>query len=185
MHFPGIEKDEKVMAVIRKHFAAIALHIFLSIIYFFIPIVALFLISNFLISGLSELPYFPLIILGVTIYYLVWWLLFFKHIIDWYLDAWIITDQRLLDVEQKGFFQHTVSELRLDKIQDVTVEIKGFIPSIFHFGNIHAQTAAAVQRFTLEDIPEPEKVRNLILSLQDQVARKAVVYQEMPPQKSA
>lgn len=177
LHFPGIEKDEKIILLVRRHFFAMILHIILSIVYFLIPPAGLFLVFTFLITGFEELPYFPLIILGITIYYLILWLLFFKHLFDWYLDAWIVTDRRLLDVEQRGFFQHTVSELRLDKIQDVTVEIKGFFPSIFHFGNIHAQTAAAIQRFTLEDIPDPEKVRDIILDLQDKIVKKTIIYQ--------
>jgi uncharacterized membrane protein YdbT with pleckstrin-like domain len=183
MYFPGKEKDEQTILVVRRHFIAVILHIFLSLVYFLIPIVILFLVFTFLVAGLEELPHFPLIILGVTVYYLLWWLLFFKHIVDWYLDAWIITDRRLLDVEQRGFFSHTVSELRLDKIQDVTVEIKGFLPSIFHFGDIYAQTAAAVQRFTLEDIPSPEKVRNVVLQARDKAARKTIIFQGSLPQK--
>ncbi|MEW6407858.1 MAG: PH domain-containing protein [Patescibacteria group bacterium] len=183
MYFPGIEKDEKIILLVRRHFFAVILHIILSIVYFLIPPVVLFLALTFLITGFEELPYFSLIILGITIYYLIWWLLFFKDIFDWYLDAWIITDRRLLDVEQRGFFHHTVSELRLDKVQDVTVEIKGFFPSIFHFGNIYAQTAAAVQRFTLEDIPNPERVRNIVLEAQEKAGQKTVIYQGSLPQK--
>lgn len=172
LHFPGIEKDEKIILLARRHFFAVILHIILLIVYFSIPPAILFLAFTFLITGFEELPYFPLIVLGITIYYLIWWLLFFKDIIDWYLDAWIITDRRLLDVEQRGFFHHAVSELRLDKIQDVTVEIRGFFPSIFHFGDIHAQTAATVQRFILKDIPNPEQIRNVLLEAQEKAMQK-------------
>ncbi len=84
------------------------------------------------------------------------------------MDAWIITNQRLIDIEQTGFFNNTVAELRLDKIQDLVVEIKGFFPSMMHYGTIRVQTASTVQLFALEDIPNPEEVRNVILRLQNQ-----------------
>lgn len=183
--FPGKEKDEKVMMVIHKHWTAIILHLFLYLVYFAIPIAAYFIVSQFLIAGISEFPYLPLIILVISLYYIFWWFGLLKGWIDYYLDAWIITDRRLIDMEQKGFFSHTVAELRLDKIQDVQVEIKGFIPSMFHFGTIKVQTAAAVQLFNLEDIPDPEKMRNLILDMQDKMARRPMVYENMETKKPA
>lgn len=183
--FPGQDKDENVIARIRRHWSVIFFHFFLFAIYFCVPIIVLFLLSNYLLLGIREFTYFPLIFLGLIIYYLIFWLLFFKGWIDYYLDVWIITNKRLIDVEQKGLFHHIVSELRLDKIQDVTVEVKGFLPSILHYGTINVQTAAAVQKFFLEDIGDPEKIKDLILDLHDQATQKRVVFEEMAPRKPA
>lgn len=170
--FPDKEKGEEIIIIARRHWALFWGHFFIYVIYFLIPIIVLILVSNFLISGLSEFTFFPLIILGISLYYIFWWFLFFKSWVDYYFDAWIITGRRLIDINQKGFFNHTVAELRLDKIQDITVEIKGFFPSIFNYGTIKVQTASDIQLFAVEEISKPEKIKNLILNLQEKMARK-------------
>jgi len=46
---------------------------------------------------------------------------------DYYLDIWIVTNMRVIDMEQKSLFHRQTSTFRLDKIQDVTVEINGIV----------------------------------------------------------
>jgi hypothetical protein len=46
----------------------------------------------------------PLIGLSVSAYYLFAWLFFFFSFIDYYLDVWIITSERIIDIQQNGFF---------------------------------------------------------------------------------
>lgn len=169
MDFPGKEKNEKILLIARKHWAMVFGHLGLSLLYFLIPIVIYFLVDYFLIAGISEFPFFPLIVLGISLYYIFWNLFFFKGLIDYYFDVWVISDSRLIDIDQKGLFEHTSAELRLDKIQDIIVEIKGFLPTMFHFGTIKVQTAAQSQSFSLEEIPDPEKVKSLITSLQSKL----------------
>jgi hypothetical protein len=108
---------------------------------------------------------FPLIVLAVSGYSLFVWLFLFFSFVDYYLDLWIITDQRIIDVRQEGFFSRTVSELKLVKIQDVTSEQEGFFQFIFKFGDLHVQSAAEIERFTFKQIPNPEAVRDIIINL--------------------
>jgi len=173
--FPGKEQDEKIVMIVRRHWTLFAGHIFMSIVYFSIPIVVYFLVSYFLVSGITEFQFFPAIVLLVSLYYSFWCLFLFKGFVDFYFDAWIITNTRLIDIDQKGFFDHTTAELRLDKIQDIVVEVKGFFPSIFHYGTIKAQTAAAVQLFSLEEIPDPDKIKNIIAELQSQIKSNVII----------
>ena len=94
-------------------------------------------------------------------------ILFFILWIDFYLDAWIVTNERIINISQKGFFNRDISELKLTKIQDVTSEIVGVIPTILGYGNIYVQTAAEVERFTFYQIPNPNEVKNTIVQLQE------------------
>lgn len=181
--FPGQEPNEEVAMIIRKHWSAVITHIF---IYFFaalIPPAAHIILYNFFfIDIFTDYTFSPLFLLVFSLYYLGWCLLFFKGWIDYYMDAWIITNQRLIDIEQTGFFNNTVAELQLDKIQDLVVEIKGFFPSMLHYGTIRVQTASAVQLFALENIPNPNEVRNVILRLQNQAPKS--FYPSTPPPQS-
>jgi hypothetical protein len=71
----------------------------------------------------------------------------------------------VIDVRQNGFFARTISELELEKIQDTTSEIKGVFPTIFHFGNLFIQSAGEKERFVFQDVPNPDKVRDVIIKL--------------------
>ena len=82
--------------------------------------------------------------------------------IDYYLDAFVITDKRILDIDQIGLFRHTVSEFRMDKVQDVTIEVPNFSATFFHYGNIKIQTAGE-SFFSINEVPSPHLARDLIL----------------------
>ena len=62
-------------------------------------------------------------ILMLSVFYLSMVLFFFARFIDFYLDLWVITNDRIVDVEQFGLFSRTVSELDLFRIQDVTTDV--------------------------------------------------------------
>ena len=91
---------------------------------------------------------------------------FFLIWIDYYFDVWIVTERRIINIEQKGLFSRVVSELELEKIQDITTDVKGVIPTFLNFGDLHVQTAAEKERFLFRDIPDPYDVKNLIMNLQ-------------------
>jgi len=115
---------------------------------------------------------YPLIILSASAYYLFIWLFFFFSFIDYYLDVWFITNERIIDIQQKGFFSRTISEQRLYRVQDVTSEVHGAVATIFKYGDVYAQTAGSKQRFFFHEIPHPEEVRNIIIKLVERNKKK-------------
>jgi membrane protein YdbS with pleckstrin-like domain len=169
--FPGKEKDEKVSLLARRHILILIRHNVIFALYFLIPVVIFVSLYYFEID-LATLAFFPIIILIASLYYLFVCLFALIRWVEYYYDVWIVTDKRLIDVEQVSLFNHVTSELRLDKIQDVTVEIKGLLPSMFHYGNIYVQTAGAIQRFSFEEVPNPQQIKTLIIGLQDQLGSK-------------
>jgi uncharacterized membrane protein YdbT with pleckstrin-like domain len=103
--------------------------------------------------------------LFVSIYYLSIWIFFFSQFTDYYLDINIVTNDRILDINQKGLFGRSVAELDLTRVQDVHSEIKGIIPTLLNYGKVEVQTAANEENFHFEQIPDPHKVRQRILEL--------------------
>jgi len=93
---------------------------------------------------------------------IVWtgaWSAFTRH----FLDAWVLTNKRLVDIDQKGYFSRQVSSLLLSRVQDVTITVKGVLPSLLGIGTINVQSAGATEEFTMRGIPRPEQMRDLIL----------------------
>lgn len=81
------------------------------------------------------------------------------------LDVWIVTNQRIIDSTQRGFFNRVVSELHVSRIQDVSVSTSGLIQTMFKFGDLQVQTAGTEEKFKFIQIPNPEDVKDEIAKL--------------------
>lgn len=67
-------------------------------------------------------------------------LIFSYHFLMWRFTYYLVTDQRIRQVTQTGFFGTDVVELSLSKVQNISYNIPGFFGEIFHFGTIVIQT---------------------------------------------
>lgn len=81
------------------------------------------------------------------------------------LDVWIVTDRRIIDSTQHGFFNRTVSELHLTRVQDISVHTVGVIPTLLHFGDLQVQTAGTEEKFNFLQIPNPLAVKDAIMAV--------------------
>lgn len=94
------------------------------------------------------------------------WIYGFMIWIDYYYDIWIITSERIINIEQKGMFTRKASELRFQKIQDVTTEVIGFLPTIFNYGDVKVQTAGEQNEFVFRTVSDPYEIKNIIMDMQ-------------------
>lgn len=181
-HFKGQKDNEEIITVIRRHWFDILAQLFL-----------VFLMIAFIFLSLTYLPLlFPvlstssahaLFIFLENSFAMITWAIFFLIWIDYYFDVWIITTHRVVDIDQKGLFIRTVSELEFDKIQDVTTEVKGVIPTFLNFGNVYVQTAGERERFIFRQVPNPYAIKDLLMNLEEReeksrLTRKAHVEAE-------
>lgn len=108
-----------------------------------------------------------LLILFLSLYYLATWFFFWNAWVDYYLDVWIVTNERILSLEQFGLFNRKVAELRLSRVQDVSSQVKGILQTFLHFGEVKIQTAGEEANFLFHQIPRPYEVAEKILRLAD------------------
>jgi len=107
----------------------------------------------------------PLLTVAACIYVLCMWLFSFLEFTDYYLDTWIITNDRIINIEQRGLFNRMASELHMGAVQDVTSDVKGIVHTFFDYGAVLVQTAAENTVFMFKDVEHPEKVKELIIRL--------------------
>lgn len=98
--------------------------------------------------------------------YAVWllglWMVFSISITNYYLDILLITNRRVVDIEQLGLFSRDVAELHLENIVDIHVEIKGFVASFFNYGNLYLQTSSERPQFSMNNVQDPHRVQEMI-----------------------
>lgn len=83
--------------------------------------------------------------------------------ISWHFSIFILTDQRFIQITQKGLFHRAVADLGLAQIQSVNYEVSGIQESLLGFGTIKMQTY--VGDLTIHDVHHPAKIQKKLLSI--------------------
>lgn len=163
--FPAQEEDEKILLILRKHWFTYLIFWVVSFL-MILPLVIFFALA---ISGPEWLT--PVVegisILFSSIYLLLILALMMNGFIDYYLDVYIITDRRIVDITQNGLFKRKIGELNLRQIQDISAQVDGIFPTLLHFGNVNIQTAAEIPNFAFENIAHPYEISKKILDLHE------------------
>jgi uncharacterized membrane protein YdbT with pleckstrin-like domain len=163
--FAGQRNGEEIKLIIRRHKIILLSYFLILLLMSLLPVIFYIVAVPMIFTAFFSYPYDRMYIFFTLIYYGFLWIIAFTIWVDYYLDVWIITDMRLLDIEQVGFFSRKVSELDLKRIQDITSEVNGMMGSMLSFGNVYIQTASEETRFKLKSIPHPVTTRNTIINL--------------------
>lgn len=175
-YIPNQIAGEKILLFFRRHKVFAFKILFYGLIMILISVLFswLFFISSFSDNQILS----ALFILFISIFTLFAVNFTFTNFIDYYLDVWIVTNKRVISIEQKGLFSRQVSEKDLGRMQDITAEVEGFWATIFGYGDVHIQTAGEEQRFIFEQIPNAEEVSRQISNLVAEYRRNHYEYPE-------
>ena len=75
----------------------------------------------------------------------------------WYFSVYIVTNERIRQVMQKGLFRKSVIDVDFDKITSTSYHV-GFIGGIFGYGSIVLETDGGEIKFSM--VSKTEKVYN-------------------------
>lgn len=106
-----------------------------------------------------------IVVVGMSAYFLTITMYIFIEWITYYSNILIVTEKTLIDVNQKTLFIRQISHLHLRQIEDISSEIKGFLPTIFNYGSVIIQTAGAKEYNLIVNLPNPQKIASQILEL--------------------
>lgn len=163
-HFDGQDSDEEILFVIHRHW----FNIFVQFIPFIVGLIAI--VGAFVIFGLL----YPDMLGGVerTLFFFIestllifLWFFGFLIWVDYYLDVWLITNKRVVNIEQRGLFVRHMSDIFLFRVQDTTSEVKGFFPSILNYGDVYVQSAGERERFLFHKVPNPYDIKDIIMDM--------------------
>lgn len=167
--FPGQQSGEKIHLFLRRHWLSFLPSMLITLVMLLIPVFVFFGLKFF---GILLGEFKNLAILGTSCYLLFVLAFFITSFIDYYLDITIVTDSRLLDIEQKGLFNRDISEQSLLRVQDVTSKRKGIFQTFFNYGLVFIETAGEAPNFEMPNIPNPYEVTQKILQLHEDLIKK-------------
>lgn len=158
----SLAPKETILLVMRRHWIVFLGPTTVFLVLLLAPPVFLTVVPRYIVflrtPGLEPVLEWllALYLMGLSAYLFVRWL-------DYYLDVWIITDHRIIDIEQRRLFHREVSELPLDRVQNVTVEVPGFLATMLRFGNVKVETAGQGS-FTISQVPDCDRAKDFILA---------------------
>lgn len=147
--FDGQRDDEEVITVFRRHIIAMRKGFYLLLIPF-----AISAVPPLIWQSQLELFFLPLAGLALGL------ILFGYHYLIWRYTMFVLTNQRLRQITQHGFFGTDVVELKLSKIHNISYNIPGFAGEVFGFGTLVIRTY--VGDLTINNVAHPDKIYNVL-----------------------
>ncbi|HUC90324.1 MAG TPA: PH domain-containing protein [Patescibacteria group bacterium] len=163
--------DEEVLFVFRKH-----------------PIVMrrglIFAMLAILLGTVPSLfkPEYSVYFIGLLCGLAVGAILFLPAWIAWWFSVFIVTNQRLIQITQKGLFHRSVIDMGLSQIQMVNYQVSGLQQTMLGFGTIMMQTF--VGDLVIHEIHHPAAIQKKLLEVlkeQGVTAKTAPDKTEMQP----
>ncbi len=164
-----LEADEQVLLTVRKHWFILGVQIFAILILAIVPCIFFVAISIVAPTSLLQKVNAGLMITLYTGWLILIWMSLFSAWTNYYLDVWTITNKRLTAVDQKGFFFRTTGSFRLERVQDIIVSVNGIVPTLLNYGTLEIQTAGEEKNFKAFGLPNPSRIKSLILNATDQL----------------
>ena len=152
MIFDGQREGEEVQFVFRRHFLTAKSGVIFLILMIMIGVgLTLLWPNNMMIFEV----FLALILVGV--------LGFLYSYMLWYFSIYIVTNQRIRQISQRGLFKKSVVDLGLDKIQSISYGVNGIRAGLMGYGTIVIQTA--VGDLVISMVKNSEKIYNDLQNL--------------------
>jgi hypothetical protein len=167
---PNQERDEAPVLFLRRHWIEVVKIILITIVLCAIPYTFYIFLNS---QGTDWSEYWGQFgILFFSLYMSFCAAILMTLFTDYYLDSWIVTTNRIINIEQRGLFSRVISELHLNQVQDITAETQGFLPTILSYGNVYIQTAGTRERFIFKMVNDPEIVKRKVAQLVEEDKRR-------------
>jgi len=168
--FPGKNPDEAVYIFARPYFVAF---IPTALVFLFIFLISLVIQGGIATGGIGGFTndIANMIILFIGLFQLFVVIVFFVAIIDFYYDIVIVTDRRMVDIDQEQLLFRSISELNLEEIEDVNSSVAGFLQTLFNYGTITVETAGEQENFIAKNFRNPREIVSIISDLSAQAKK--------------
>lgn len=107
------------------------------------------------------------LVLGALLYLPSW--------IAWYYSLFIVTDQRFIQITQKGLFHRSVVDIGLNQIQMVNYEVAGLQETLLGYGTIMMQTLMG--DLVIHDVHHPPKIQKRLINI---LREQGIIANSMP-----
>ena len=156
----NLRTGESIQYVLHRHWITL---VYTGIYIGFVLLIALLMlvyqgtVFAFIPASLFSLLLIAFVMVMTLIIYVYW--------VDNELDFYIVTNERIIGIEQLSFLNRTVRECSLDQVQEVNGFAKGLLENLLNFGSVTIRTASDTSEFKMDIAPEPLEHARIILNI--------------------
>ena len=167
LRFETMDNDEKVILFLRKHWITNAGWILMLLLLLATPTLVML---TPVLNGVPANFRF--------VFMLIWYLIsiayFLESFLTWFFNVYIVTDERIIDIDFYNLIYKEISDANIDKIQDVTFKMGGVVRTLFNYGDVLVQTASEVPNFEFLAVPYPDRVVKVLQDLRIEEQQEAI-----------
>ena len=150
-----VVEGEKIEMVIYHHFLPHLHRMIFGMILLLLPFFFMFVLFA---QGNIGIAIFALLIF-VGVYYNI------RQYFVWSRNVFVVTNKKIVDIDQKGFFSKTVSEVGYDKIVDIYFTSKGMLSTLFDFGTIYVKTSIPNTTLMISHVGDVKNITGHIIEI--------------------
>ena len=165
--FTEQDDQEEIILVMRPHWFTNVSWVITTIFMLMVPTLARFL------PVWNGVP-LRYQMLGILFWYMVTLAFALEKFLSWYFDVFIITDERVIDIEFNNLLDKKFSEAKISMIQDVTSMVAGVSQTMLNYGDVRIQTAAEIPEICFEKVPNPDKVIKVLQMMRQEEEQEAI-----------
>ena len=117
--------------------------------------------------------------LVIILFWMPWSLFLFLEWMDHELDMYVITNNRIIWIDQMGFLNRKVAECNLWQVQEVWNQTKWLLANLLNYWTVTIQTAWNATNFTMSYSPNPiensRKILNIVDKYRDENNKKTSI----------
>ena len=155
-----LDDEEDIKMVVHKHWLlSIKSLWFPTLVFAAVWSLLYFARTKYVVYGIS------LSSMGVA----VWWI---RNFMDYYLDAWLITNKGVIDLEWHGWFHRTSARVLYSDIQGIEYEVKGIFGTLLGYGEVSLEKISTGGTISMEYVKKPRRVETLVLQCMEAYMHK-------------
>jgi len=160
MYIP-LEDGEVILTQVHRHWWFILMRVFGAILLALVPVVIISIAvwAGIVVFTMTGVMAFVGII---ALWVLVVWTFFWQFWTTYYMDIWVVTNYRVIDIDYHRLFDRDIAILRLNQVEDISTRMQGVLPWLLRYGSVSIQTAGSNREFLIDQIADPEGLRDII-----------------------
>lgn len=154
-----LREGEKIKNIIRQTPLVILPCLFLVGVFY---IILFFFLFTLIALGL----------IGIIIFIFLFFLGFYfigGKLFKWYMNVFIVTSERIIDLELKNFINKSISVIAIKKVDNIHYRVKGIFQTLFRCGDIFIQSHRGVTYLMMPNVRKPARVQTFLLDLIDEL----------------
>jgi len=160
LNLENLRQWEVVKKVLKRHWMAFLWLFFYS---FMVIVIIISIYLSMWFTAWSNFIVIIFVMIASVLLYVEW--------LNNELDMYVITNKRIIGIDQISFLNRTVSECSLADVQEVNSKTKWVLANLFDYGSVTIQTAWNASNFHMSIVPNPLKSARQILNVVEELKK--------------